>query len=314
MKTVEFLLWSNCPNNCRFCWQRLFHDETTWLNEQQMLTCIDECSKMIDDNEEVCDILLVGGEVFGDLGQKVNERLKALYGQIVEKINEGKVRFLYANTNLTYSSRTNLVNLLESFSGLEEKLKFTTSFDLDGRFNRLNEQELQATSSGIACTPLNRKEMFLNNIGFINDNFPKINTVVNTIVTKAVFDAVIKEDYDPFWLMKEYPSTVVYVNLIPYIPIEGDDGLDLKFSETLKVLEKANKEIPGYLLHYVENLDDNQDKQLFEYHKDRGYIERTADTMPCGHNENFKLVNRADECFLCKLKTYCVNNYERLSS
>jgi hypothetical protein len=314
MKTVEFLLWSNCPNNCRFCWQRLFHDKTTWLNEEEKLQSIKDCSEMIKEEGGPNDLLLVGGEVFNSHEKSVNDSLKSLYHQIVTYIKKDKVRFLYANTNLTYSDRTNLVNLLDAFEGLEDRLKFTTSYDLDGRFNRLNEAEMQALEAGKQCKPLNREELFLDNLKFIDENYPKINTVVNTIVTKAVYEAVSKDDdYDLFWLMKKYPNTVVWVNLIPYIPVKGYEGLDVRYSQTLKVLERANELMPGYLLSYTENFDENQDKELYEYHKDGGFVERTAGMLPCGHNENFKLVNRADECFICKLKEYCKDNFDRLS-
>ena len=308
MLTLEFLLWSNCMNNCRFCWQRLFHDKTTWLTEDEKLSSIADCSKLIDEQGFDCDILLVGGEVFADQGKAVDAALNELYTKVGNKIKREEVRFLYANTNLTYDNRTNLVNLLNAFEGIEEHLKFTTSYDLDGRFNRLNEGELET-----GCAKINREELFLSNLKFINDEYPKINTVVNTIVTKAVANAVLKEGYDTHWFLDEFPNTVTYVNLIPYIPVKGDDGLDVKFSETVKVLEAANKKRSGYLKNYIETLDLNQDKLLYEYHKNKGYIEQTADTLPCGHNENFKLVNRSGECFICKLQEYYRDNQDRLA-
>lgn len=313
MLTLEFLLWSNCPNNCKFCWQRLFDDKTTWLNEEQKLDSIAKCSKMIDQKEEECDILIVGGEVYADQGEKVNAALNDLYVQIAERIKAEKVRFLYANTNLTYPDRTNLVNLLNAFEGIEDNLRFTTSYDLDGRFNRLNESEMKT-----GCAKADRKEMFLDNLRFINDEYPKIRTVVNTIITRAVVDATLYakdgEKYDPLWFMDEFSNTVYWVNLIPYIPIKGDTSLDVRFSETVKVLDEANKKSPGYLLNYIQQLDFNQDKELHEYHSDRGYIENTAKTLPCGHNENFSMVNRSGECYICRLKEYYVANQDRLEA
>ena len=271
------------------------HDSTTWLNEQEKLSCLNACSEMIDTQAHNSDVLLVGGEAYCDHGEKVNAAMAQLYAQIAHKIREGEVRFLYANTNLTYANKTNLLNLFAAFDGIEDSLKFTTSYDLNGRFNS------------------EKKQLFLQNLRFINDEYPKINTVVNTIVTRAVADAVLgKQKYDTHWLMKEFPNTVKYVNLIPYIPIKGDESLDVKFSEMVKVLEIANEKHPGYLKNYAVNLDLNQAKALYEYHADVGFVERTAPTLPCGHNENFKRVNRANECFVCKLMAYCRDNASRL--
>ena len=295
---LEFLLWSNCMNKCKFCWQRLFNDETTWLDEEHKLNAICGCSEIIAEKAHDCTIMIVGGEVYCDQGEKVNEALKKLYTQIAEKARAGEVELLYANTNLTYDNRENLVNLLDAFEGVEDALRLTTSFDLKGRFNE------------------STKKMFLDNLAFINENYPKVHSVVNMIVTKAVADAVLKEGYNTHWLLEEYPHAVAEVNLIPYIPIKGDRSLDVKFSENVKVLEIANKRRPGYLKNYIQSLDSNQHKELFEYHCDVGYVDRTASTNPCGHNENFTLVNGADdgchECYICKLKEYYRDNAERL--
>ena len=308
MLTLEFVLWSNCPNNCRFCWQRLFDDKTAWLSQDEKVKCLTDCSKKIEQEANDCDILLVGGEAYCDQGERANEKLSEIYNQIAAKIKNGDVRFLYANTNLTYKERVNLESLFKAFKGIEDHLKFTTSYDLDGRFNRLNESE-----SKNGCAKIDRRGLFLENLKWINDNHPAVNTVVNTIITRAVADAVLKEGYDTHWFIDEFPNTVNYVNLIPYIPIEGDDALDVKFSETIKVLEAANKKYPGYFRDYVMMFDLNQDKLLYEYHSDTGFVERTAGTLPCGHNENFQRINRSGECFICKLIEYYNDNKDRLS-
>ena len=297
--TLEFLLWSNCMNNCKFCWQRLFNDETTWLCEEDKLKAIAGASEIIAQKATNCSIMIVGGEVYCDQGEKVNAQLKKLYCQIANKVRAGEVEYLYANTNLTYENRENLVNLLDAFEGVEAALMLTTSYDLKGRFND------------------STRQMFLDNLAFINDNYPKVHAVINTIVTKAVADAVLKEGYNTHWFLEKYPNAVAEVNLIPYIPIKGNRSLDVKFSENVKVLEIANKMRPGYIRNYIYALDTNQAKELFEYHSDRGYVDRTAGTNPCGHNENFTLVNGSDdgchECYICKLQEYYRDNQDRLA-
>ena len=314
MQTLEFILWSNCQNNCRFCWQRLLDEKDTWLNDKEKLEAIKDCSEMIATHDVECDILLVGGELYSDQGNDVNNALKSLYVQIADKIKSGDVRFLYANTSLTYGNRENLSNLLDAFAGIEDSLKFTTSYDLEGRYD---DEIFNKSNCGIdSLTGSQRKQNVLDNLQFINDNYPKVNTVVNTIITRAVSNAVLRpengEAYNTLWFLDAYPNTVTYVNLIPYIPVEGDTSLDVKFSETVKVLEDANKRLPGYFGHYVTTFDLNQDKLLYEYHRDKGYVERTAASLDCGHNENFERVNRSGECFICKLIEYYNDNRSRL--
>ena len=315
METLEFIMWNNCANNCKFCWQRLFDDETTFLNEQEQLECIQQCSDMIEKDAVECNLLLVGGEVYSDQGTKVNNALRKLFQQIADKVKKCEVQFLYANTSLTYKNLDNLKNLLDAFEGIEEHLKFTTSYDLEGRYDTEPASDKEVKKRGESGCAVDKREQMLDNLAYIHENYPKVNVVVNTIITKAVADAVLRkkgnERYDPLWFMDAYPNTVVWVNLIPYIPIEGYTGLDVRFSETVKVLEAANDKLPGYLEAYLMQLDLDQDKKLYEFHSDSGFVERTAPQLECGHNENFKLVNRADECYICRLKDYFTANRDR---
>ena len=316
MLTIEFIVWSNCANNCQFCWQRLLDDQTTRLDSEHKVKCLENCRRILDSEGQNCDVLVVGGEAYSDQGEAVNAQLKKVFNKIADKVRKGDIRYFYANTSLTYENKVNLIALFEAFKGIEDHLKFTTSYDLAGRFDRDTNKSVANSDSSGACHTENKEALVRKNLEFIYKNYPDVNIVVNTIITNAVYKAIFPKDgsepYNPFWFMGEYPNTVVWVNLIPYIPIKGDNSLDAKFSETVKVLEKANSIIPGYFKRYVEEFDISQDKRLYEYHSDKGFIENTAPDMPCGHNKNFSLVNRDGGCYICKLKDYYINNRSRL--
>ena len=279
MRTMqEFLLWSNCTNSCKFCWQQKKKDLTTFLNEEEMLRCIAETSKMLDTINDGDDVLLVGGEILAPYFSSVDLALHDLIDKCVGLVISDKIRYLYINTNLLYIDRTNLRYLLESFLGIEDRLKFTTSFDIYGRFSSYIERDI-----------------FLDNLAYIRDKYPEINVVVNSIITKQLatssFDfAAFKEEYK-----------MRHINFIPYIPVEDDRTMDIEFKDIVKVLARAEHIKKGYIDFYINDLDLNQNKKLYEYHKDAGYIECTSKYASCGHNENFKKVS-GDECFICKLK------------
>ena len=94
---------------------------------------------------------------------------------------------------------------------------------------------------------------------------------------------------------------VKYINYIPYIPVEDDNSMDVTFKDIIKVLAAQEKIEPGYINRYIDDFDLNQNKILYEYHKDKGYVECTAEYAECHHNENFKKV-LGNECYICKLK------------
>ena len=279
MRTMqEFILWSNCTNNCAFCWQQKKKDLTAFLNEKEMLECITETSIRLDSINDGDDVLLVGGEILAPYFSSVNVALHKLIDKCIEMLKSDRIRYLYINTNLIYINRSNLTYLLDMVKGIEDRLKFTTSFDVYGRFE-----------TGI------EKNIFFDNLAYIRDNYPEINVVINSIITKQLVASGF--DFEKF--KDEYK--VRYINFIPYIPVVDDRCMDVEFKDIVKILVDFERKHKGYIKNYINDFDLNQNKVLYEYHKDTGYRECTSKYASCGHNENFKKV-LGDECYICKLK------------
>lgn len=275
----EFILWSNCTNQCDFCWQYKKHDIDTILDKKEMIESIQSVKKKINSDINIGDdVLLVGGEILANYDDKVSAALQNLIDICINKIKNGTIRYLYINTNLIYEDKTNLVFLLNKIRGYEEHLKFTTSFDIHGRFK--NE---------------NSRKIFLNNLDFICFKYPNINIVVNSIITKQLVDT--KFDFEAF--KKKY--RIKYINFIPYIPIKDDRTMDTDFNGIISVLAKCEKKHHGFLKFYIDDFDLNQNKVLYEYKKNKGYVICTSKLSPCHHNENFKKILNG-ECYICKLK------------
>ena len=277
-KMREFLLWRNCTNQCDFCWQCKMGDMETLLSHEEMLTCINETIDKIKNINKGDDVLLVGGEILASYNDEVNKYMHRLIDLCIELVKTGYIRFLYINTNLMYEDRVNLVYLLDKVKGIEDRLKFTTSYDIRGRFRS---EKSRAT--------------FLDNLKYIRDNYPKVNVVVNTIITKQMTNSCF--NFNRF--KKEYG--IKYINFIPYIPVKDNRSMDVDFKSIVKVLLQNEKKYPGYIKFYIRDLDMNQDKILYEYHKNKGYIECTSEYGECGHNVNFRKVT-GDGCYICKLK------------
>jgi hypothetical protein len=274
----EFLLWGNCTNKCDFCWQCQRRDETIFLNKEEMILSIKETINKLDSINDGDDVLLVGGEILASYYPEVDVFIQGLLYKCVNMIKNNKIRFLYINTNLIYKDKKNLIYLFEAIRGYEDRLKFTTSYDIYGRFQTEEAEKL-----------------FLENLEFIRDFYSKINVVVNCIITKQLVESNFnEEDFKEKYKVK-------YVNFIPYVPIPGNNTMNVEFKDIIKVLARAERKQRGYIDFYIKDYDYNQNKILYQYHKDRGYEECTSKYLECHHNENFKKILNG-ECFICKLK------------
>lgn len=274
----EFILWSNCTNQCDFCWQYKKHDKETILTPTEMKQSIAAVREKIKTINPGDDVLLVGGEILANYSPVVSKELQALFLDCIERIKTKQIRYFYINTNLLYKDKTNLIFLLDAISGYEEQLKFTTSFDVYGRFKNNK-----------------AKHLFLDNLHFIQTHYPKVNIVVNSIITKQLVESNF--DFDHF--QKEYG--IKYINFIPYIPVQDDHSMDTDFKGIIKVLARCEKKNPGFLKFYIDDFDLNQNKNLYEYKKSKGYVACTSNLAECNHNQNFKKVLNG-ECYICKLK------------
>ena len=287
----EFIIWHNCTNQCDFCWQCKKQDKTAFLNHIEMIAAIRATEeKILNEVNDGDDILLVGGEILNSYNEFSDYELHRLLNLCASLIKKDRIRYLYINTNLIYGNRKNLTYLLDLFNGIEDRLKFTTSYDVYGRFNHV----LNTTIDSLAS------KIWFNNMLYIKDNYPKINVVVNVIITKQLVEKVPK-NWAINWDALQSTLGIKYINFIPYIPVEDDRSMDVTFKNIVKVLAAEEKRNPGYINKYIDDFDLNQDKILYEYHKDKGYVECTAKYSKCHHNENFKKV-LGDECYICKLK------------
>lgn len=287
----EFIVWHNCTNQCDFCWQCKKQDKTAFLNHIEMIAAIRATEeKILNKVNDGDDVLLVGGEILNSYNELSDYELHRLLNLCASLIKKDRIRYLYINTNLIYGNRKNLTYLLDLFNGIEDRLKFTTSYDVYGRFNHV----LNTTIDSLAS------KIWFNNMLYIKDNYPKINVVVNVIITKQLVEKVPK-NWAINWDALQSTLGIKYINFIPYIPVEDDRSMDVTFKDIVKVLSAEEKRNPGYINKYIDDFDLNQDKILYEYHKDKGYVECTAKYSDCHHNENFKKV-LGNECYICKLK------------
>lgn len=274
----EFLLWDNCNNNCKFCWQR---ENPRIFNKQQREKILNNVIKFIESSKfkKGSHILIVGGEIFDKPSDF--EMLDAFFCKILEFMIAGVIDLLYINTNLIYKDLTGIVRLLQRIKilNLFDRLRFTTSYDTEGRFKSLED-----------------KDLMLSNLKLLTGIYNKLQTVTNIILTKPTCQAIINKEFSIKDFMNNFNC---WVNLIPYIVLNNDLTADRE--EIFNALQFVDEENNGYLQKYITNLDLAQDKLLYMF-KDGRFKFCSCENADCGHSINFKKYSNTNECFICDLK------------
>lgn len=277
-KIFEFLLWDNCKNNCKFCFQR---DNPRLFNKNQRAKILDDTISFINSDkfEKGSHVLICGGEIFDTPSDSLI--LNNFFTEILNLMAMGVIDLLYINTNLIYKDLECIDFLLRSIkaNGFFNRLRFTTSYDTEGRFKSKED-----------------KQLMLSNLKWVKKKYPECNIVTNTILTKNVCRAILDGEFSVKSFMEEYQC---WVNLIPYIVY--DQSLSANRAEIFSALQRVEKENKGYLEHYVPNITIEQEKDLFVY-RDGDYHFCSCELADCGHSVNFKRYSTAGTCFCCDLK------------
>lgn len=277
----EFLLWDNCNNNCKFCFQR---KNGNILSSKDKVTSLGKVLEFLDSEKYIkgSHILLVGGEIFDESNIPLKVIWMSFIDKIVNKMMINDIDLLYINTNLLYEDLGLVKYLLTTINkfNLWDRLKFTTSYDLEGRF-----------------AIKKREKLFLHNLYMIKYFYPKCNIVVNTILTNVVCEKILNGDFNPKAFCEEHKCDI---NLIPYIVFTKE--LSATREQIFKALLKTNELIPGYFKRYTDNLSLPQEKLLYKYNKDTSCLDFiSCSHLECGHSENFKLYSENNSCFICEL-------------
>lgn len=306
-KIYEFLLWNNCSNNCTFCHQRAHERRINdkILTPDEQIESLKLCKEFLNTQfEKGNHILLVGGEIFDIRNDKPKKALIDLIKHIKNMMCNDEIDLLYINTNLLYED----IGLLDWFltlldtNGLIERIKFTTSYDMIGRF-----------------TNKEREFLFYKNLKYLTDTYANIHIVVNTVLTdtacKRIQEDMFAADYlieylknqgKTSWTMKQWMDYFkVDVNTIPYIKLDSELAPEMPTRSTVfNTLIHLDKQISGYLKRYADNIALKQEKDLYEYNKSKKQFVFCSSELDkdCGHSVNFhRCFVDSDKCFPCEI-------------
>lgn len=279
IQVFEFLLWNNCNNNCKFCYQKMHYKP---CNHGDKIKSINKVIEFLSSDKFIkgSHILLVGGELFDDISIN-NEFLKLI--NLVNKMMINKdIDLLYINTNLIYQDVSLLLDTLNALDhSIYNRIRFTTSYDLCGRFKDDNDRKLMEE-----------------NLRYVTNNY-SVNVITNMILTDFFCDKVLS---DQFSIKKFIEDNNCSYNIIPHIVF--NPKLRAKSSKIFKTLLHIDCQIPGFLDFHKKEINLTYPRYLWEFDNSIGnLIYKSSKVGDCGHSINYKLYSETNSCYVCDLNS-----------
>lgn len=260
--------------NCKFCYLKKEYQST----EEEQIETLELIKQNLTEEKEPFNVLLVGGEIFAGLTPKVSEKLCQLFLKIFQN---PLINIIYINTNLLYNIEILLLKVLNLARECKvlQKIHFTTSDDVEGRFNSSNRQ------------------LFYNNLNQIKKF--QIDIIVNTIATRDFCELVLKGKYN----IKDYCEKYgVFCNILPYVDFNKIEEFKPSFKQLYQTLQILKKQYPEWFSGYCQIFSErNRDIFLFQK-KEKKLIDVSSPKGKCGHSENFRDCCTENKCYGCLLE------------
>lgn len=312
---VQYGVWSNCNNNCKFCLRK----HRIPLTKEQIihrLNMIEKNIYLVDWNTYECGISLLGGELFfiddKDIQEKFKHLLKSVVEHVFPKGFDQKVSFV---TNGIYSPEFlfECIDIVTDCAKYPNRLDLNFSYDLEHRYKDESDRLL-----------------VLNNITLLHEKYNhKIQAAVQMICTENLANKILNNDWVPSHFCKQYGCK--FSLLYPHDPQTGYvlDGFFLKRKTFLRLLTYLQETDHQLFYNFTRSIANSAS---FKY---TGLANTSMDLMSdysslnpelsdgkddindvCGHSMLYKSYNDSTECLLCDLHiidpTLCSQNSEPL--
>lgn len=304
MKMLQYLLWTNCNNDCKFC---IRGDKTdAYTNIDNMIISVRRAYESIelqDWSKYDGGISVIGGELFYITDKRLQEELYNLFELICNKVlSICEQTHLVLITNLIYDT-TYLETILQMFQefGIESQIQLHTSFDTKYRYKNKEDQDL-----------------YFNNIKKLRKNYPKISITTQCIVTQYLIDAVKSNEFNIENFEDEYD--VKFALLVPLRSNLSSRLPDFfsKRSDFINFLVRLATDNPLVFRKFVNSakyaftskdfIDTQNDEELVPSNS----VQLYPSDMDCGHPDIYRCYSDSDKCMLCDIEALCQRGGTRL--
>ena len=192
-KFLQFELWKDCNNNCRFCFSRLQKDV-------DKVKSMEEIYKILSSSivQEYDIIGFIGGEFFN--GQikttEIHDNFYLLIDKIIEYLKKNTIKKFYITATLIQKSHDDLIEFLDyiNFHNLIDRILLCTSYDVKYRFH-----------NNIG------KELWEQSIKLLHNKYPFLKIHTEIICTQALINSMINHEFDLVKFKKEFNVSVDFL-------------------------------------------------------------------------------------------------------
>lgn len=299
---VQYGVWPNCPNSCKFC---LLKDKR-FLTEDEQITVLDNIIKNISyldwENQFSAGISLLGGEVYYVKSHKVQNKFMELVDVIIDKI-----LLVSKNPACKYSTVTNglykpnflyrVIDRIVERAGIH-KVDVNFSFDFKYRF----------TSEAA-------KELVLKNINAFHERYD-YRVCVQMILTQYVIDMWKAGTFDVVrWEQENIPGNLLTF-LYPHPIHIGTEPADFRFKRTdfLQFMQYLRSSTYEHFVNFVHSTVNSERFKYTGLEERRKHVVDSAriSQIPilsdgkeiktsCGHSVLYRCYSDSDRCMLCDL-------------
>lgn len=208
---IQFELWKDCKNGCKFCFNKGQQDVDKLSSLQFVMNKLNS-GEMNNYNE----VGFIGGEFFDNQLEQpmIKQTFYKMFDICIQKIHQGLIEKMYITTSLLYDMNVHLIpflNYLRDNTVLENTL-LCTSYDLKYRFHTEK-----------------RKKMWEDNMILLHNLYPTLKIHTEMIVSGFLIDAVLQDKFSIKDFCQTYNTSVDYIE-----PCSGFYFFDKK--ECLKVM------------------------------------------------------------------------------
>lgn len=311
MKKQQFELWTQCNNNCSYCYlgdKKFRNDKQEKLANMQF--AIDWMNNF-DHYKEYDNASFIGGEFFqGQLNDAdVRKKWFSMLEVLKDRMENDFITSSWWSATLTIGDQQDLVDSLKMFEGVADSHKqiwIVTSYDTIGRFH--NQKMLDTWKA---------------NLLKIKSMFPWIFINTCMIMTGDFCDKVVSGELDLYEISNTF-STSLFLK-----PTYAINAIGVKCDDSyMKVKQDINKRIPNFyprreqILQLFSYLKENcpdifehvieqkyRADNLYREENDGSYRnrERSRDNSKqddlgintCGHSLGYRCYIDCDDCIVC---------------
>lgn len=304
---MQFELWQECNNRCKFCYlgKNIRHTDTDKKIEALHKVYEKICDTSI--YKQYDTLAFIGGEFFqGQLNDpQVHDLFFKLMRKVAELADNNVVKEVWISVTLTIGAQKDLYDTLELFKD-KSKLWLLTSWDSKWRFHTKK-----------------MEDNWEYHMKHIHQLYPEIKLNTTIILTGDFIDKYLLNEFNLNSFSEEFNTAFFFKQPASgqVITASNNQEVKAKVNEIMPNFFPTKKQFLCFLVKFKQSehevnwsklfniqyrADDvfrnyNDGRQMVQSHRYKGTVEETIEEahLPCGHSINYDCYVDQPGCVLC---------------